>query len=171
VIFIDDLDRCAPDKVLEVLESVKAFLSMEEFVYVIGVSKSVIQKCIDKKYEGYGITGEEFLRKFIQIPFSLPEWKDSSLRAYIEEITRNTDLADRDLFPTLRELIISGIQKNPREIKRFLNSFIAVRAAFNDEKKYEPAILVLKQMFQFRWPDFYNALFGSEFLREDLKVS
>src|SRR3989304_9463236 len=33
VIFIDDLDRCSPNKALEVLESIKLFLDLEGFVF------------------------------------------------------------------------------------------------------------------------------------------
>ena len=38
VVFVDDLDRCSPTKTLEVLESIKVFLGMEGFIYVMGLS-------------------------------------------------------------------------------------------------------------------------------------
>src|SRR3989304_1714069 len=39
VIFIDDLDRCSPNKALEVLESIKLFLDLEGFVFETFASK------------------------------------------------------------------------------------------------------------------------------------
>ena len=38
VVFIDDLDRCEPDKALEVLESIKVFLDIEGFVFIVRLS-------------------------------------------------------------------------------------------------------------------------------------
>lgn len=34
IIFIDDLDRCTPEKALELLESIKTFFDIEEIIYV-----------------------------------------------------------------------------------------------------------------------------------------
>ena len=42
VVFIDDLDRCSPKKALEVLESIKVFLDIEGFIYVLGISHETI---------------------------------------------------------------------------------------------------------------------------------
>ena len=36
VVFIDDLDRCLPDKALQVLESMKLFFDLDGFVFVVG---------------------------------------------------------------------------------------------------------------------------------------
>ena len=44
VVFIDDLDRCSPKKALEVFESVKVFLGVDGFIYVLGVSPETILK-------------------------------------------------------------------------------------------------------------------------------
>jgi predicted KAP-like P-loop ATPase len=42
VIFIDDLDRCDPEKALEVLESIKSFFDIEGIIYVIGMDSETI---------------------------------------------------------------------------------------------------------------------------------
>jgi KAP family P-loop domain len=41
-IFIDDLDRCSPERALEVLESIKSFFDIEGIVYVIGMDSETI---------------------------------------------------------------------------------------------------------------------------------
>ena len=40
VIFIDDLDRCMPERALEILESIKTFFDIEGIVFVIGIRSS-----------------------------------------------------------------------------------------------------------------------------------
>jgi predicted KAP-like P-loop ATPase len=42
IIFIDDLDRCSPKTTLEVFESIKVFLGLEGFIYIVGLSHETI---------------------------------------------------------------------------------------------------------------------------------
>ena len=51
VVFIDDLDRCLPERALEVLESIKSFFDIEGIVYVIGMNYDSISRLIGEKYE------------------------------------------------------------------------------------------------------------------------
>ena len=68
VVFIDDLDRCSPDKALEVLESIKLFLGMEGFIFVVGLSHKTVTELVTKAYTATGVRGEDYIKKIIQIP-------------------------------------------------------------------------------------------------------
>ena len=59
-------------KTLEVLESIKVFLGMEGFMYVIGLSHDIVTKLIDIDYKESGVKGEQYIKKIIQIPITLP---------------------------------------------------------------------------------------------------
>ncbi len=73
VIFVDDLDRCTPDKDLEVLESIKAFLDIDGIVYVIAMDSSSIDSIIGNKFgPGTKVTGIDYLQKIVQLPFQVP---------------------------------------------------------------------------------------------------
>ena len=66
VVFIDDLDRCSPATALEVFESIKVFLGIEGFIYIVGLSIETISKLIDTAYgKDSQITGEHYIRKII----------------------------------------------------------------------------------------------------------
>ena len=158
VVFIDDLDRCAPDKVLEVLESIKIFLGIRGFIYVLGLSPAVINNCINKKYVNLGIQGSDYIKKIIQIPFRIPEWREDELIEYAKKVTELLEDPYKKLFSDLEELVIKGLEKNPREVKRFINSYIATQEIFKKEKLNEKNLLLL-QIFQFRWPIFYDKIF------------
>lgn len=70
VVFIDDLDRCSPDKAVELIESLKTFFDIEGFVYVIGMDSNSIDHIIKHKYgEDSNIKGSDYLKKFVQLPF------------------------------------------------------------------------------------------------------
>jgi len=68
IVFIDDLDRCSSKKAIEVLESVKVFLGIDGFLYIMGISHETIAKLISAEYEKSGIKGEQYIKKIIQIP-------------------------------------------------------------------------------------------------------
>ena len=86
VVFIDDLDRCSPKKSLEVLESIKVFLGMEGFIYVVGLSYDIVTKLIDIEYEKNGVKGEEYIKKIIQIPITLPKWINSDIISLVQDL-------------------------------------------------------------------------------------
>ena len=63
IVFIDDLDRCSPKKVLELFESIKVFLNMEGFIYIVGLSHETISKLISAEYKVHDIKGEDYIKK------------------------------------------------------------------------------------------------------------
>jgi hypothetical protein len=172
IVFIDDLDRCAPDKVLEVLESIKIFLGIKGFIYVLGLSQEVIETCINKKYEGLHIKGSDYVKKIIQIPFSIPDWRDEELEEYVGYLTEELEDPYKKLFSEMKQLVVDGLENNPREIKRFINSYIATQEVFKKDN-LDPYLLLLLKIFQFKWPAFYNAIFDykgdSEFYDDIIK--
>lgn len=121
VVFVDDLDRCLPDKAVEVLEAIKLFLDVPGFIFVLGVSHAVIETGIRVRYQDYQvqIDGALYLEKIIQLPFNLPPIQTCVLQAYINKITAG------NLPNALCETVFSvGMEPNPRRIKRTLNIFL-----------------------------------------------
>lgn len=49
-VFIDDLDRCLPEKAIELLEAMKLFLDLTGYLFIIGVDRSVVEKGIACHY-------------------------------------------------------------------------------------------------------------------------
>lgn len=90
VIFVDDLDRCSPGKVVEVIEAINIFIggAGAECYVVIGLDSDVVATSIEVHYsklvnamkdkpqraERASTTfGQEFLRKIVQVGLTLPE--------------------------------------------------------------------------------------------------
>jgi hypothetical protein len=53
VFFIDDLDRCLPEKAVEMLEAIKLFLDIEGCVFVLAVDDEVVERGIAHRYRDY----------------------------------------------------------------------------------------------------------------------
>jgi hypothetical protein len=57
VIFVDDLDRCLPDKAVEVLEAIKLFLDVPNCVFILGIDRDVVERGIRLRYGEMGRLG------------------------------------------------------------------------------------------------------------------
>ena len=89
---IDDIDRCLPERAVQMLEAIKLFLDVPECVFVLGVDDEVVERGIRHRYRDYNnvspvseeqgngnqrdtlppITGAEYLEKIIHLPIRLP---------------------------------------------------------------------------------------------------
>src|SRR3972149_3796912 len=131
VIFIDDLDRCSPNKALEVLESIKLFLDLEGFVFVIGLSHKTVTQLITRAYETTGIKGEDYIKKIIQIPIKIPSWSKESIIDLIENSITPRLNSDYTKFLSQNSAMIAKvIDYNPRQLKRFINNVIIAFETF-----------------------------------------
>ena len=164
VVFVDDLDRCSPKKTLEVLESIKIFLGMEGFIYVIGLSHDIVTKLIDIEYKESGIKGEQYIKKIIQIPITLPKWNNQDIIDLVKDFVKKEIIDDKytNTIDENIELISTAIENNPREIKRFLNNFIVAFEIFSPSKLVEEKELLVIQAIQLRWNKFYDLLIKSD---------
>lgn len=80
VVFIDDIDRCHPNQVLQVFEAIKLFLDIKNFVFLTAMDTKVVRLAIAEHYRFMGSRkhereeiGRYYLEKIIQVPFRLPE--------------------------------------------------------------------------------------------------
>ncbi|AHG89255.1 KAP P-loop domain protein [Gemmatirosa kalamazoonensis] len=87
LITIDDLDRCEPDKAVEVLQAINQLLDRRSFVVCLGIDARVITAAVEQHYEELlgpaGITGYEYLDKIVQIPFRIPEPTSDELKRFL----------------------------------------------------------------------------------------
>lgn len=90
VLYIDDLDRCSEDRVIEVLEAVNLLMAFPLFVVVVGVDPRWVRNALIKKYtlQFTGLLNQvdlkekldiqpirvsDYLEKIFQVPFHLRE--------------------------------------------------------------------------------------------------
>ena len=159
VIFVDDLDRCTPEKAAEIFESIKLFFDIDGVVFVLGLSHEIVEAAINAKYKDFNdlFNGKEYLKKIIQIPFQLPTWNHEDSKNYLIDILKNyEDYFYKGFFERNAEMIIQGIEHNPREIKRMLNSFILSSEIYKRKDDNSLKKLLAMQILSFRWRDIYQ---------------
>jgi KAP family P-loop domain len=166
VVFVDDLDRCSPTRTLEVFESIKVFLDIKGFVYVIGLSYETISKLISAAYKESGISGEQYIRKLIQIPVIIPEWNEEDIYKLIDNLSSKVGSNYSAIIKNNKEVIARGIELNPREVKKFINNFIVANEIYSKDKSIKPKELLVVQALRVRWINFYRFLSSKEDFRK-----
>lgn len=147
VVFVDDLDRCSPKKTLEVLESIKVFLNMHGFIYVLGINHKTISALIDHSHKVLGVGGAEYIRKIIQVPITLPSWEDKELkRPLLDSMIEKLDEKYKKLLRKNDKELFENARNNPRQLKRLINSFIIACEAFSS-KTIKPDFNILLNAF------------------------
>ncbi|MFO7679284.1 MAG: P-loop NTPase fold protein [Chloroflexota bacterium] len=88
VLFIDDLDRCPPPKVVEVLEAVQLLLRTKLFVIVLGLDTRYVTRALEKEYDRIltrdgDPSGLDYIEKIIQIPYRVRPIEPTSLHTFL----------------------------------------------------------------------------------------
>jgi len=73
VFIVDELDRCRPDYAVEVLEQMKHFFSVPGIVFVLSIDKQHLAASVRGFYGSEQINADEYLRRFIDLEYSIPE--------------------------------------------------------------------------------------------------
>lgn len=112
VLYIDDLDRCSPRQVVDVLQAVHLLLALDLFVVVVGVDPRWLLHSLREQYasvfpgrDGSGdaeersdreadwrTTPQDYLEKIFNIPFVLPGMTGSTFERLIRELSHSNDV-------------------------------------------------------------------------------
>ena len=89
VVYIDDLDRCEPKRIIGCLEAVKLFVNVRKTAFIIGADERIIEYAISQHYpiqmkkEDISSPFSDYLEKLIQLPYKLPRLSDNEQETYI----------------------------------------------------------------------------------------
>jgi hypothetical protein len=99
IIFVDDLDRCSPTKVTNIIEAINLFLGggyFSDCMFVLGMDAQMVASALEESYSKiisrlpqdplYRATGWKFMDKFIQLPFAIPRPEESQLDSYVDRL-------------------------------------------------------------------------------------
>ena len=101
VVFIDDLDRCLPETVVDTFEAIRLFLNAPRTAYVVAANREIVESAIDSRYpelrrhDGRGI-GHDYLEKMLQLQVSVPPLSAAETEAYVNLLVTELHLSDTD---------------------------------------------------------------------------
>lgn len=118
IVYIDDLDRCSGEKMIECIEAIKLFLNVKNTAFMLGADERMVERAIKEHYPEIEQDKRQiyspfsdYLEKLIQIPYRLPRLSLNEQYTYI-------------LFLLLKS--------------KYPNFFNAVIKDYNDYKNKEP---------------------------------
>lgn len=114
IIFIDNVDRCDPEKAKEVLESVKNFLEHPKIIYIIPIDDISLQQHLEMN----DFVFNEFQRKIFNTSLTIRPFSSNELLFFAHQLNEKYDL---NLPMDVLDICTSIYSKNPRRVINFLN--------------------------------------------------
>ena len=158
VFLLDNLDRCSPENVVRLLESVKNFLHAPNCVWVFAMDSGVVASYIDRKYDGTRMDGNSYLDKIIPEQYHIPRVSaDDMTRLHrflaLAQPTHISGLPVIDLrkVPQLPEVLV------PRRLLKSAHKFYE---AYTSDSQLgggaNPDLVFLLILLYNTWPAFYE---------------
>lgn len=181
IFFIDELDRCSPHYAVKLLERIKHLFEVPNIIFVLAVNIRQLQYAIQGYYGSSYIDGEEYLRRFIDLNYSLPvpdlenytkvlydrhsydEFFDNDLR-----ISRYNLNSDKDLFLSMAIDLISNSNTNLRSANKIFAYTRLVLQGYSVTAKIYPDLLFLLCFIKLTRPAFYSRICNEEYTLQEL---
>jgi tetratricopeptide (TPR) repeat protein len=177
VIFVDDLDRCLPEKAIEVLEAIKLFLDVKGCVFILGLDQEVITRGLQVKYKEVAFLDQNdqltfsrhYVEKLIQLPFYLPPIESREVRTYIDSLKVKWPVTD------CAKVFAEVLTPNPRQIKRTINVYMLLWKLAERRRKGLEAVTALRLakvvILQTAYPGVFDQLKSDARLLQQLEVA
>ena len=120
VLLIDDLDRCPPDKVVEVFEAAQLLVKTQLFVVVIAMDVRYVTRALENKYKGVLVhngepSGLDYIEKIIQIPYRVRTATGTAISGFLHA-QMNIDKRVEDSGPVDVEQVEESAGELPTDI-------------------------------------------------------
>lgn len=128
IFIIDELDRCRPNYSVSILEQIKHFFSVPNIVFVLSIDRTQLGHAICGVYGSEKIDSNEYLKRFIDIEYSIPEPEKGKFFDYLFEYfnfdiffnstNRNIHREfqyDRDNFKKIGKILINDLTLRQQE--------------------------------------------------------
>jgi KAP family P-loop domain len=163
VVFIDDLDRCSDDVVVKVCEAVKLYLDAPGLIFVMACDQSILARGLSLSARGGAPEGRTYLEKIVQVAYRMPPPDKDQITKLISVYAREsgtTKLFDE----AVTGILADGTGRNPRRIKRIINSFVLEYRLDPAWRKppLDSALLVTAILLQHLYTAFYELLVNEE---------
>jgi hypothetical protein len=142
-VFVDDLDRCSPKSVVEVVEAINQIFNSAEgtpTVFVLGMDREIVAASIEVAYRATvghlrrtrsrlaRNFGANFLAKIVQMSVAIPEPDEASMDRLLRHVVSGASAADgpdSGLVDELRETIRAGAPRNPADVESVVEQIAA----------------------------------------------
>ncbi|MFD3000366.1 P-loop NTPase fold protein [Pontibacter toksunensis] len=171
IFIIDELDRCRPNYAVSILEQIKHFFSVPNIVFVLSIDKVQLGNAVRGVYGSDAIDSDEYLRRFIDIEYSIPEPDKGSYYNYLynyfdfdnffnSEIRRENHALTSDgrEFLNVSEVLFKDTSLSLRKQEKiFAHARLALRS-YNARQPVVPSVFLLMVYLKVVDDSFYSEI-------------
>lgn len=181
IFFIDELDRCNPHFALKLLERIKHLFDVPNIIFVLAVNINQLQYSIQGFYGSSLINEKEYLKRFFDIEYTLPEpnlenycdflYESYGLKDFFECSQRTFDFTLKDskiLFLDIAKTLLAESHLSLRKSNRLFSMTRLALTSFGVKSKFAPDVLFLLCYLKEIKPSLYSAIKYNQFSIQDL---
>ncbi len=125
VVFLDDLDRCESENIINLISSIKLLLSVNKnIIFIIGIDKEAVTLALQNKYNNDFNKADEYLEKIFPINFSIDN--NINVENFEDNIVKIMSVSHED-----SKIIVDFLNNiefyNSRHIKKVLRKYISIK--------------------------------------------
>ncbi len=131
-VFIDDLDRCLPERAFELLEHIKLAFGHAGFIFILGLNNDVIDAHLVREAERrFGADRahlyERYLDKIVQLPLPLRSHREhigQLMDGILARLKHPLHPAEHRVFIDMKDLLVLSCHATPRTLVRRVNTLL-----------------------------------------------
>lgn len=181
IFIIDELDRCRPNYSVEVLEQIKHFFSVSGIVFVLSIDKKHLASAVKGYYGSEQIDSNEYLRRFIDLEYSIPKPTTKDFIAYLfdyysfkdffssqERIKYDELRRDSVNFLLMAESLLTKTNTNLRQQERIFALTRLVLCSFMANEYTFPHLLFILAYLKVLRDDLFQKINRNELALQEL---
>ncbi|MBP3596225.1 MAG: hypothetical protein J6J60_02335 [Clostridia bacterium] len=130
IVFIDDLDRCNSENMLNIIYNIKLLLSVQDIIFIFGIDKKAVSLALMNKYNNEENKAESFLDKIFPVSFNMPN-KAINLSLFLKA---SLGKLDENKISVIEEFLTEINFINPRKLKKVFFRYYLVRNQLIEKK-------------------------------------
>lgn len=173
IFIVDELDRCNPTYSVKVLERIKHLFSIEKIIFVLSIDKKQLANSIRGYFGSDRIDADEYLRRFIDVEYNLPEPDREKFIEYLIDYfdiksfydrigTSDSNIAKSDFALTATEMIKYS-NLSLRQMEKLFSHYRLYLATVKDKNSYDPDLSLFLMYFRIADNSFYNDIINQSF--------
>jgi nucleoside-triphosphatase THEP1 len=181
IFIVDELDRCRPNYSVEVLEQIKHFFSVPGIVFVLSIDKKHLSSAVKGFYGSEQIDSNEYLRRFIDLEYSIPAPKVELFNQYLygyygfdeffiseERRTIPEFREDRHFLLKISEVLFTKWNTTLRQQERIFALSRLVLASFSGRSYTFPSLLFILVYLKTMKLDLFQQIERNELTLQEL---
>lgn len=182
IFIVDELDRCRPNYSVSILEQIKHFFSVPNIVFVLSIDKKQLGNAIRGVYGSDKIDANEYLRRFIDVEYSIPKPPDDLFYKYLFEKLNFDDFfesQERKKYPELVDdkhrflrtckLLFNNSNVALRQQERVLVLSRLSLRSFQYNNYLFPSVYLLLNYIKILHEEFYQELKSKKLILQDIQ--